>query len=175
MFYFRSLDEKVRDKRFVFVRTGDKLNAELIFEEAAVSMTNRIDAPEWEIGWGKNLAEIYEPHRLHVEKCYGLVPWEERTDVPGWAREISLVASIHCQHWTGYIFNDYEQVLENLKKFAGRWKENACSPTFRGGKAVITGNMGIMSLTNGWEEKKASGSYVTARRSWESMSCPCSG
>ena len=116
MFYFRSLDEKVRDKRFVFVRTGDKLNAELIFEEAAVSMTNRIYAPEWEIGWGKNLAEIYEPHRLHVEKCYGLVPWEERTDVPGWAREISLVASIHCQHWTGYIFNDYEQVLENLKK-----------------------------------------------------------
>lgn len=117
-------------------------------------MTNRIDAPEWEIGWGKNLAEIYEPHRLHVEKCYGLVPWEERTDVPGWAREISLVASIHCQHWTGYIFNDYEQVLENLKKFAGRWKENACSPTFRGGKAVITGNMGIMSLTNGWEERR---------------------
>lgn len=33
MFYFRSLDEKVRDKRFVFVRTGDKLNAELILKK----------------------------------------------------------------------------------------------------------------------------------------------
>ena len=65
---------------------------------------------------------VYEPHRLHVEKSYGLVPWEKREDVPDWAREISLVAAVHCQHWTGYIFNDYEQVLENLKKIAAGCK-----------------------------------------------------
>lgn len=116
LLYFRSLDHMVRDKRFVFVRSGQKINAELIFEEAAVQMTGRIETPEWEIGRGESIAEIYEPHRKHVENCYGLVPWEERKDVPDWAREISLVAAIHCQHWTGYVFNDYAQVLENLKK-----------------------------------------------------------
>ncbi|MEG2005720.1 MAG: lyase family protein, partial [Bilophila sp.] len=41
--------------------------------------------------------------------------WETRPDVPDWAREISLVAAIHCQHWTGYIFNDYQAVLEKLR------------------------------------------------------------
>lgn len=114
--YFRSLDDRVRDKRFVFVRNGKRLDAELIFEEMAVQMTDHIDAPEWEIGYGSDLKEIYEPHRMHVEKSYKLVPWEMRPDVPDWAREISLVASLHCQHWTGYIFNDYDRVLENLKK-----------------------------------------------------------
>ena len=116
LFYFRSLDDMVRDKRFVFIHTAEGLNAELIFEEAATRMSDKIEAPEWEIGWGSSVAEIYEPHRLHVEKCYGLKTWEKRTDVPDWAREISLVAAIHCQHWTGYVFNDYEMVLENLKK-----------------------------------------------------------
>lgn len=116
LLYFRSLDDIVRDKRFVFTHTADGLNAELIFEEAATRMSDRIKAPEWEIGRGSSVAQIYGPHRLHVEKCYGLEAWEKRTDVPEWAREISLVASIHCQHWTGYVFNDYEMVLENLKK-----------------------------------------------------------
>lgn len=120
LFYFRSLDETVREKRFAFVRTGEKIAAELIFEEKASEMTNRIEAPEWEIGVGKTVEEIYEAHMRHIEKSYGLEPWEKRKDVPDWAREISLVASIHCQHWTGYIFNTYEQVLENLKKICGQ-------------------------------------------------------
>lgn len=114
--YFRSLDTRVRDKRFVFLRTKTELTVELIFEEAAVQMTNEIEMPEWEIGTGSSISEIYQPHQKHVEKSYGLQPWESREDVPKWAREISLVASIHCQHWTGYIFNDYNSVLENLKK-----------------------------------------------------------
>ncbi len=114
--YYRSLDTMVRDKRFVFVRTKERLTAELIFEEAATNMTERIDMPEWEVGRGKSIADIYESHRLHVENSYGLTSWEERADVPKWARDISLIAAIHCQHWTGYVFNDYEQVLENLKK-----------------------------------------------------------
>lgn len=114
--YARSMDTKIREKRFVWNWVKGKLNLELIFEENASEMGTKVSVPEWEIGEGSCLAEIYEPHRKHVEHSYGLVPWEKREDVPDWAREISLIASIHCQHWTGYIFNDYEQVLENLKK-----------------------------------------------------------
>lgn len=120
LIYFQSLDNMVRDKWFVFVRTEYGINVELIFEEKATEMTNQIQSPLWKIGYGKSIEEIYEPHRLHIEKSYGLVPWETRTDVPKWARDISLIASIHCQHWTGYIFNDYAQVLENLKKICSQ-------------------------------------------------------
>lgn len=34
LYYFRSLDTKVRDKRFVFLRTEEDISVELIFEEA---------------------------------------------------------------------------------------------------------------------------------------------
>ena len=120
LIYFQSLDNMVRDKWFVFVPSEYGINVELIFEEKATEMTNCIQSPSWKIGYGKSLEEIYEPHRLHVEKSYGLSPWETRTDVPEWARDISLIASIHCQHWTGYIFNDYAEVLENLKKICSQ-------------------------------------------------------
>lgn len=120
LIYFQSLDNIVRDKWFVFVPAKKGINAELIFEEMAVNMTSHIQSPVWKIGFGNSVEEIYEPHRLHVEKSYGLSSWETREDVPDWARDISLIASIHCQHWTGYIFNDYEQVLENLKKICNR-------------------------------------------------------
>lgn len=91
-----------------------------------------------------------------MENCYGLVPWEKRKDVPDWAREISLVAAIHCQHWTGYVFNDYEQVLENLKKYAVRLRGGVYWPICPVGKGAITGNTEIILPTSGWEEKKVS-------------------
>lgn len=116
LLYFRSLDTLIRDKYFAFLHTKNGVNAELIFEEMATQMNGHIQTPVWEIGYGNSVEAIYEPHRRHIEKCYHLPKWETRTDVPAWAREISLIASIHCQHWTGYIFNNYDQVLENLKK-----------------------------------------------------------
>jgi hypothetical protein len=39
-------------------------------------------------------------------------------------RQVALVAAIHCQHWTGYIFNDYASVLEKL-----RWLADQFEPT----------------------------------------------
>lgn len=136
LIYFQSLDNMVRDKWFVFVPSEYGINVELIFEEKATEMTNCIQSPSWKIGYGKSLEEIYEPHRLHVEKSYGLSPWETRTDVPEWARDISLIASIHCQHWTGYIFNDYAEVLENLKKICSQI-EGRC----------------VLAYLPGWEER----------------------
>lgn len=85
--YFCSLDTKVRDKRFVFLRTEKDISVELIFEEAAVRMTNEIEMPVWEIGSGNSISEIYEPYQKHVEKSYCLQPWESRKDVPDWARK----------------------------------------------------------------------------------------
>lgn len=118
LIYFRSLDNKIRDKKFAFFRRGHTLDVELIFEEIATDMGVTVSVPEWEVGECDSIEEIYKIHTKHVEKSYGLVKWEERSDVPGWAREISLIAAIHCQHWTGHIFNDYQKVLDTIKWLA---------------------------------------------------------
>lgn len=114
--YFRSIDNRVREKTFVFARKSEKLCAELIFESLAVEMTNSIYVPAWEVGFSDSLESISETHLGHIRSSYNLEPWETRPDVPGWAREISLIAAIHAQHWTGYIFNDYAQILRNIEE-----------------------------------------------------------
>jgi hypothetical protein len=118
--YFRSLDTRVRPKTFVLLPNGENLDIELIFEESALEFKNSIDVPAWEIGTCRSYDTIMKEQAEIVEHNYNLVPWEKRSDVPEWAKKISLVVSAHCQHWTGYIFNNYEQVLEKLKWIADR-------------------------------------------------------
>lgn len=116
----RSLDTQVRDKRFVFLRVGEAVQGELIHEEAADRMDYGVEVPEWEIRQVASLEEGYALHQAHVERCFHLQPWETRPDVPGWARDISLLAGIHGQHWSGYIFNTYAQMAEALRYLAAR-------------------------------------------------------
>ncbi|MBQ7839568.1 MAG: hypothetical protein IJ390_03645 [Lachnospiraceae bacterium] len=119
--WFGSLDDQVRRKMFVFVpETDSTVTAELIFEEDALYFSNVIQVPAWEIGCGNGVTveEIYKRHMAHVESSYGLESWEQRTDVPDWAKKISLVAAIHGQHWTGRIFNDYRDMLCAIEKLA---------------------------------------------------------
>ena len=118
--YFRSLATDVREMRFALNRTPEGLEVELIFEELATEMGSRVSIPAWEVGRSTSLEEILCDQVVHVERSYGLVPWETRDDVPSWARDISLVAAIHCRHWTGYVFNDYSQVLETVKWLVDR-------------------------------------------------------
>lgn len=113
--YFRSLDTQVREKTFVFAERNGKLQAELVFEETATQMRNSICVPTWEIGYSDSKEAISAEHCSHIRAAYDLQPWETRPDVPTWAHEISLIAAIHAQHWTGYIFNDYDQILRNIQ------------------------------------------------------------
>jgi hypothetical protein len=115
LLYFRSLDEQVRQKTFALVPRAKGFDVEMIFEERATAMDNTITAPLWEIGTCSSVEEIMGEHRTHVERAYGLQTWEERADVPAWGRKISLIAAIHCQHNTGYIFNDYAKALATLE------------------------------------------------------------
>lgn len=116
----RSLDTRVRDKRFAFFLRDNQVACELIFESYASDITNEIEVPTWEIAPCSSVDQAYQWQTEHIAESYNLVPWEKRVDVPNWARQIALVTAIHCQHWTGYIFNDYKMVLENLKWFAKR-------------------------------------------------------
>ncbi len=116
----RSLDTRVRDKRFVMRKVGNGADVELIFEQYAMDVDYNLAVPTWEISQVESMEEAYARQQKHIEKAYHLVEWEKRSDVPAWAKKISLVAAIHGQHWTGYIMNDYEKMLSSLEWFAKR-------------------------------------------------------
>ena len=118
--YLRSLDDRVRAKRFAFYERDGELTGELIFEELAPAMSGSITTPPWRIGRTRDPGAVAEEHRRHVERAYGLRPWESRPDVPAWAREIALVVALHGMHWSGRTFNRYDEMLATLRWIAER-------------------------------------------------------
>ena len=120
MLYFQSLDDRVRAKRFVFYERDGHTTAELIFEDLAPEMGTSPRTAPWRIGRCADAQSIVARHIEHVERAYGLAPWESRADVPDWAREVALVVALHGMHWSGRIFNTYDQMLEALRWIAAR-------------------------------------------------------
>ncbi len=117
--YFRSLDERVRKKRFFIKKTSeDTMTVELLFEESGKDVSHMIDTPTWEYGYVKSKEEIYQKHLAFLEKTYHYVKYEDRKDVPEWFKEVSLIVICHMEHWTGHIFHTYEQALEDFKELA---------------------------------------------------------
>ncbi len=118
--YFESLDERVRAKRFAFVRRDDGVAVELIHEDAAYEMSGETHTPPWRIGRTRDPEAIVRRHDTHVARAFGIEPWETRADVPPWAREVSLVVALHGMHWSGYTFNTYDDMAAALDFIAAR-------------------------------------------------------
>lgn len=116
--WFRSLDETVTPKTFAFLPQNEKCDVELIYEQNARQFSKEIGVPPWEFGFCGTYEEIMYEQTSWIERTFSLKTWEERTDVPEWAKKISLVAAMHCEHWTGYIFNSYDDIIENMKTIA---------------------------------------------------------
>ena len=113
--FFRSLDTEVREKRFALLKDDDGLNVELIFEESGYKMKRKVTVPDWQIGVCDSLESIMQEQQNYIQNTYSLKSFETREDVPDWAREISLIASVHMQHWCGYTFNNYSDVVTKVK------------------------------------------------------------
>jgi len=116
----RSLDDRVRCKRIAAYRRDGGLVVELIHEEDAREMTGTVVVPPWRIERTDDPAAIVRDHAAQIARAHRMVPWGERDDVPTWGRESALVAAIHGMHWSGYIFNTYDQMLETLRWIAER-------------------------------------------------------
>ena len=112
---FRSMDDRVREKRFAIYEVGETFTVELIHEEAGHEMGAQVTTPPWVLTRGVAPEAVIAAHIPHLEKAFGLQPWETRPDVPDWARQISFVAALHCMHWSGYVFNTYAQALDALR------------------------------------------------------------
>ena len=87
-------------------------------DEEYTKRSQRLEGSEWVIVRNPAPGSLRDRWYGMLEKERGLRPWEERTDVPGWLRETSLVLNMHCEGWTGYVFNTFDRQLEILRWIA---------------------------------------------------------
>jgi hypothetical protein len=113
-----SLDDRVRTKRFFFQPGDDGFRVEAIHEAEGWLEQKRLTVPGWRIAVATTAEAVIQPHYDRLAKVYHLEKWETRSDVPSWMRDVALVTTLHGQHYSGYIFNDYAKMLETLRWMA---------------------------------------------------------
>lgn len=121
---FYSRDNSVRVKRLVAYTEIDSATIELIHEEDACHWGQKIDMPSWIIERKSCLDQLIDKHMSFIQEAHNLRSWEKRDDLPKWAKDIALVLTIHGMHWSGYVFNTYQDMLDIIKwatqKITGR-------------------------------------------------------
>jgi hypothetical protein len=110
-----SLDDKVRTKRMYFAPGENGYKVELIHEGEGWLDQKTMRVPTWRIARTKTPETAYAAHYEHVRTAYRFPDFATRPDVPQWLHETALVLTLHGQHYTGYIFNDYAKMLEILR------------------------------------------------------------
>lgn len=116
--WFRSLDQTVTPKTFAFLPHGNRCDVELIYEQNARQFAEEIQVPLWEFGFCGDYETIMQQQTEWIASTFHLQNWEDRQDVPAWAKKISLIATMHCEHWTGYVFNTYKDIISNMRAIA---------------------------------------------------------
>lgn len=121
----RAEDPQVRAKRFAAYeeRMGSlrgTYTLECIHEEDARHMDREIVCPDWVLQRGVDFDAFTRDQLAFTEPALGLVPWETRADMPGWARDLRLCLTLHGMHWSGYVFNTYADMLDVIRYAAER-------------------------------------------------------
>lgn len=111
-----SKDKQVRRKGFACYY--DQLSNEpviiLSHDEDTRTLSNVIESPEWNIGSGQTRLSIVKERCKELEQNFNLIPYKEKADTK-WIDELKLVAFFHGMHWTGHMFNTYEQMGDQLE------------------------------------------------------------
>jgi hypothetical protein len=92
---------------------------EVVCDQLATRRSTRFEAPTIRVGLAPTREQIRAEMRAHLEwleSTHGLVAWDQRNDVPTWAKSIDLVVTLHGQHWTGYVFNTFDRMAEILEE-----------------------------------------------------------
>lgn len=121
----RAEDDRVREKRFAFSRErigplAGRGCIELIHEESAPRFAASIETPDFVVDRCGDVDAAVAEHAGWIARAFGLEPFEERRDVPAWARDLRLVVALHGMHWSGRVFLDYAAMLEVLRFVAAR-------------------------------------------------------
>lgn len=115
-----SLDARVRPKRFYLQPGAEGYRVEAIYEHDGWRNDHLVAVPRWRLVSAPTLNDALAPHFTFLQQTFKLVPWDERADLPAWARDIALVVTLHGMHYTGYMFNDYAGMAEILRWMATR-------------------------------------------------------
>lgn len=118
IFFISARDARVRPKRFYLAPGETSYRVEAIYEHDGWRNDRRVETSPWKLGRVSSVEDAVEPHMAHVEQAFGLRPWDTRPDVPSWMRNVAMVTTLHGQHYTGYMFNDYAKMLEILRWMA---------------------------------------------------------
>jgi hypothetical protein len=113
--FISSLDDRVRTKRFYFQPGPAGYRVEAVHEVEGWLDQTRVVVPTWRIGRSATPDDAATLHYAHLERAYGLPAWETRDDVQPWLRDVALVITLHGEHYTGYVFNDYARMQEILR------------------------------------------------------------
>jgi hypothetical protein len=116
--WLSTLDDRVRPKRYYFQAGERAYRVEAVYEHDAWRDDTRVAVPRWRLGRAASLEAATDAHFAHVERAFGLEPWETRADVLPWMRGVALVVTLHGMHYTGFVFNDYARQLEILRWLA---------------------------------------------------------
>lgn len=119
VFFISSLDTRVRAKRFYLQPGEHGYKLEAVWESEGWLEQRSVTVPTWRFGVMAKADDVLEGHYAHVATAYRVPEWSTRADVPAWLRQTALVTTLHGQHYTGYIFNDYARMLEVLRWMAG--------------------------------------------------------
>jgi hypothetical protein len=110
-----SRDDRVRTKRF-YLQPGEQgYRVELAHETEGWLRQNRVTVPPWRIAPASSRDAATRDHYAHLERAYRIPKFQSRADAPAWMRNMALAVTLHGQHYTGYIFNDYARMLETLR------------------------------------------------------------
>lgn len=115
-----SEDNEVRGKSFAVQEDTGGILLELHHHEDARKWSIEHESPRWQLGKTSDPPAILSRRMRMMEREWGLKPWEERPDVPEWARRICLVLNLHGTHWTGFIFNHYARQLNIIRHVCER-------------------------------------------------------
>lgn len=118
-------DAQHRAKRFAIYeeRIGalrGSYTVELIHEADARHFSKNIAVPDWVIKRDTTAEALRNTYLTYAETHAGLIPYENRTDIPAWTRDIRLCLTLHGMHWSGYVFNSYDDMRRILRFVADR-------------------------------------------------------
>jgi len=114
--FILSKDKKVRRKGFgcYYDHLSEEPVIVLSHDENTRALSNGIESPEWNIGSGQSRLSIVKERCQDLEEYFNMIPYSKKDDTR-WIDELKLAAFFHGMHWTGHMFNTYEQMGDQLE------------------------------------------------------------
>ncbi len=116
--YILSKDSKIRRKGFACFHnylTNEPLV--LMSHDTDVrKISTNIKAPEWVLGKNRKRIDVVKERCIDLEKHFAIIPYNLKQNAnTEWIDNLKVVTFLHGVHWTGHVFNTYDQMGEQLE------------------------------------------------------------